>query len=613
MKKIIGILLFFLISGFIFFTVMGFIGQVPSELPEASVFQYKFLTGLLKYLNYIPSVVFSGFIVSFAIHFGRNSEGSAYRFSMAMMERYKIIIITSLILSFLLTLCSEVFAISILRKQRSLINRPKLVNEFIEVGKNLFENGDYEKSILYSEAALKLSPENKEAAKLHDMNDEEINRNNASNLRFELYQASKNIVRDDFTKVKINSAKINDAYKCYLSAKSNYEAEQWFNAHYYAQQGIKLYSPKDPNYDELKNIATKAWNNITEQRKLDVDEDNLIYRRKYDGYVALSQNDDLNAYYIFRDLYLTSRDLATDPDVIFYLNIAEQRINERCFFIDEVFRLESFEDVNDVCFSYSYKDGSKDIIYFRGMTSVKETGKTIQYLRDLTIKSISKDGELFRTMNVQYAKVLPVSVKGINSTTKALMGISEDINSIPYIMLNSIDRNDPDNKAMPVYTYSSGEVSNIPEYLLLPISYDDFKMLETSTREPDEIPFTNLFILTKKASLYGYSSEVYAHSLLNRLLYPFWIVIILVGLAIVAWNCRLGSTQYFKFSWLLGFPFLMVICQILKQYLIYIFKLLNYVIIGFFGVNSAIIAGFILNFIMLLCISVYFLGRRSKI
>ena len=74
--------------------------------------------------------------------------------------------------------------------------------------------------------------------------------------------------------------------------------------------------------------------------------------------------------------------------------------------MDETLELESFEDANDIHFAYKYPDGSKDVVYCKGVTTVAGTGKSIQYLRELSICSMDKDGKLFRTMSVPYAKVL---------------------------------------------------------------------------------------------------------------------------------------------------------------------------------------------------------------
>ena len=283
-------------------------------------------------------------------------------------------------------------------------------------------------------------------------------------------------------------------------AKDAFEKEEWFNAHYYAETGVSLATPKDPNLDELKKLSTEAWDNISEAHRLTKNQDQLDFEKKYKGYLALVNKDDLTAYYIFRDLYQTSRALSKDPDVVFYLDIAENRVSNKYFFIDETFELKTFENANDVYFAYTYKDGTKDIVYFKGITNVKSTGNSIQYLRDLTIESVNRNGEHYRTMRVPYAKVLPVDVRPMHESTKQLLGIDEKTQFVPYIMLKSVGRDSPEDMHEPLYSYASGETANTPEYLLLPMSYQDFTMLENATSDPTVMPLFSLIKMVKKLS-----------------------------------------------------------------------------------------------------------------
>ncbi len=611
MKKILGILSIFLGIGLIICFIRGFTAGIPQEVPSSSAGLYKFLTGLEFFIRFLPSITITGFIVTLSVHFGRNCEGSTSRFSKAMMDRFKTVMLVSVIIACLLTVFTEVFGLLAASKKSSIINRPKIVNEYINVGNKLFKNGYYDRAMNYAEAALKLNPNERRALDLRDHTDVEINRARTNNLRFKLYESVEEAEKVD--RVVIDAQQINDVYQLYLKADEAYNKKEWFNAHYYAELGIKLATPKDPNLEGLKKISTSAWNNLTEYHNLAKSENQLLFDRKYEGYLALVEKDDLKAYYIFRELYQSSREFQSDPDVVFYLEIAENRINERSFFVDETFELETFESANDVYFSYTYADGSRDIIYFKGMTAVASTGNSIQYLRDLTIVSVDKNGDLYRTMTVPYAKVLPVSVKTLTPTTKALMGISDKIDCVPYILLKSVGRDSPDIHNEPVYTYPNGEVTNLPEYQLLSIPYEDFLSLETASESPESMLLPSLFSLVFMAEKYGYCSEVYGQALMNRIFYPLWILLIFVMLAGFAWNNRIGINQYFKFSWAIAFIPFILLSMVFNQMMMFVFRLINYVLLGGFGIASGMVAGFIFYVILLICSSIFFVSRHSKI
>jgi len=611
MKKILGVLGFCLGLGLIICIVMGFTTHIDIAANKGGITLYKFLTGIEYFLLYLPVITITGYVISCSVHFGHNPEGSSSRFSKSMVDRYKIIMISSLIIVFVLTISSELCGVLVKQGKNKIVNRPKLINEYVKVGNNLFDNGYYERAIRYADAALKLDVNAKGAAELRDKSDVEINRVKTTNLRFKLYESVEEASKVD--KVVIDAQQINAVYKYYLLAQNAFEKKEWFNAHYYAEIGIGLATPKDPNLEGLKKISTTAWNNLSEYHNLAKTDDQLAFDRKYEGYLALVEKDDLKAYYIFRELYQSSREFQSDPDVVFYMQIAENRINERCFFVDETFELESFENVNDVYFACGYEDGSKDIIYFKGMTSVEETGNSIQYLRDLSVTSIDNNGDLYRTMHVPYAKVLPVSVKTLTPTTKSLMGINDKINFIPYIMLKSVGRETPNTEISPVYTYSKGETVNSPEYLLLSISYDDFLMLENASSDPEAASLGSLFKFVSNATKYGYSEEIYGQALMSRLFYPLWILILFILLSSFAWNNRIGINQYFKFSWILAMPAFLVFAGVFYRLLIFVYKLLNYAFLGLFGTVTGMLAGFVFYAVLLIVVSLYFLARQAKI
>lgn len=610
MKKNIIVLSFILIFSLIVCLIIGFVLNVPFEVSKNSVFLYKILTGLELFVKYLPVFIIASFILTFSVHFGQHCEGSIVRFSQAMVERFKKIMIFSLMLTFIITMSNEVFGTLINRKKQSIIESQKILNEYLKVGNNLFNNGFYERAKRYGNVALTLQPNSKEAVDLIDRAEVEIQRNENSNLRFKIYESVEEAEKVD--KVVINPEQINEVYSYYLKAKDAYDKKEWFNAHFFAETGISLATPKDPNLEDLKKISNSAWNNLSEYHNLEKNEEQQIFDKKYEGYLALVQKDDLKAYYLFKQLYMSSRQMQSDPDVKFYLEIAENRVNEKSFFIDETFELESFENANDIYFACNYNDGTKDLVYFKGMTCVQETGNSVQYLRDLTIITIDNEGNFYRKMNVPYAKVLPVSVKNIPPSVKQLMGIEDDVESIPYLMLKSIERERENSEVFPVYTYSDGSVGNKPEYLLLSMPYEHFLMLENFKNNVTSIPLPQLLKLAKISEQYGFLEEMFTQSCLDRLFYPIWILILFLLISTFAWNNRVGSGQYFKLTWVFAFPEFLVISYVFYKLSMFIFKLINFTLLGVFGFLNACISALIFYLVMMILAGVKFLACKTR-
>ncbi len=612
MKKIFIVLILFLAFGFIFCIGAGFLFPVGLELPQKTIAHYKILNGLTYFLNFMPSLICTGFVVSCSVYFGHNSEGSATRFSAAMFNRFKLVLIACIIISFVFTLFNEAGTLFIQRRKTYLINQPKIVNQYIHVGTNLLENDYPQRAALYADAALKLDQNNKEALALKDKCEEYINKLETTNLRFEQHKAKLKIEGNP-NRLVINADEISRSYEYYLKAQESYNNKQWFNAHYYAQQAIKLSNPKDPNIIELKQIATKAWNNISEYRKIEKDAAQKIFEKKYEGYLALLEKDDLKAYYIFNELSLTSRELSIDPDVVFYLNIAEHRVKDKYFFIDETFEISTFENANDICFTKEYADGSKDFFYYKGVTAVKSTGNSLQYLRNLNIISLNPDGTFNKKMSVPYAKVLPVALEDLDEETCAAMNLKKSTRFIPYVQLTSISRTNSNDIVRPTWDFAD-DSSKPSDYLLLAIPFEDFCMLQNNFDSLETAGLISLLNFVPKAHLYGYSERISASCLLNRLFFPLFIIIIFIIYAAFAWNNMIIPTQFFKLSYVAAFPFFLIIGAISYNIYYFMYKLINFILLA---VTSSFAQGLIMavvvyTFFLILSV-LFFLSRKARL
>ena len=602
---------FFFGLGLVLSFVLGYALPLKVELSKSSVMGYRLLESFAYFFRFLPPLILTGFLIGFSVHFGRNAEGSTSRFSKAMFGRYKQVLIFSLVSVFILLLSCEVFVPLIMRRQNFIVNQPRLINDYVKVANQLFDNGYYTRAQNYADEALKLAPDSKEAMKIKDKVEAEISRLNSSNMRFKLFEQD---LRESKTeKLELSPESLSNVYENYQRALKAYEQQQWFDAHYYAGLAQTFASPKDPNLDAIKMLQTDAWNRLSEYHSLNKSKEQTIFDKKYEGYLALVQKNDLKAYYIFNDLINSSRELSTDPDVTFYHDLAERRVKEKFFFIDETFELKTFENANDIYFALDYMDGSKDIVYFKGMNSVKATGNSIQYLRNLTITSIDDKGNMVRKMAVPYAKVLPVAVKDLPPAAKELMDIDEKIEFVPYLMLYSVGRNSPDLQVRPVYTYENGIASSGPSFTILPLDYTDLIMLENSAADPNLLSLVSLYKLINKADMYGFSSEVYTNVFLNRIFYAIWILIVFVLMASIAWNTRIGATEYFKMTWIFIFPVIIFVCGLLYEGSLYVYKLINYALVSFFGSATSVLVAALVYVFIFIASSIYFMGRRSQV
>ncbi len=609
MKRIISVLAAFLGIGFIICFILGMVQSLPSDVPSKSVFVYKLCLGMDYFLSYLPAIIITGFAISCSVYFGHNSEGSTNRFSIAMGKRYKIVIISALISTFVLSLSNETLGILISRKKENIVNRPKLIKEYIDVGNTLCDNGLYERGLVYANAAIKLDSSSEAARNLRSRCEMGINWENVTELRLRTENVElKNKSDDEFN---IDSQKVYNSYQYLLKAISAFENEQWFDAHFYAEEGIKIASSKEPNLAQLKQISSDAWNNISEAHSSKKTAGEKIFEEKYKGYLALMKNEDLQAYYIFRNLNENYPELDKDNDVQFYMEIARKRVEQKYFFIDETLELETFETANDVYFCNKRADGSEDVLFFKGMTVQKSAGKTIQYLRDFYIITL-RNGEWRRTLHVPYAKVMSLSVKELNENAKTFLEIDDETEYVPYILLKSVGRNNENQVIEPEYIYADGRSASTPEYLVYPLSYSSFLLLEESSENPKTMSFSSLYALSKAASQFGYSQQIFTHIFYNRVLYPIFILVLFMLIGIFSWNYRIGQALYFKMSWAFIFPFLIFLAFLFYKIVFFLFTMINYIFVSFSSIITGLVLAALLYALLFIIFSICFWGCKTE-
>lgn len=610
MKKIFGMLSLFLGLGLIISLICGFTLPIPAVVSGSGKTLYKFCCGFSYFFKFLPALIFTGFTVSFSVYFGHNSEGSTSRFSSAMFDRLKLVMISGLICVFILTLVSEAFTVLVNRKKTEIENRPGLIKEYISVANDLYNQGYASRAQKYAQAALKLDPKSKEAVEISQKAEIKVK---SEELKTPVFDSSLNPVVEKDNSIKIDEQKIKETTQYLLQAKQAFENQKWFDAHYYAEKGLMLVTPKDPNVDELKNISVQAWNNISDIHDKRKTTDQLAFEEKYRGYLALVEKDDLKAYYIFKGLSERSLEYSRDSDVLFYLDIAQQKVLEKTFFIDETLEMENFEQENNVYFVHTYPDGSKALWFFKGMSSVDKAGYSVQYLRDFYIVSLNPQGKWERTMHVPYAKIMPVPISSLDEVTAKLYGITEDMKSVPYMLLKSVGRSDSSQCYIPEFTYADGTKDNGVDYMIFPMAYSDFVTLERSSGSPETMPISTITSLAFKSKQYGFAECMYGQIVMNRFLYPLFMLILLILLGTIAWNNRIGETQYFKFSWLLSFPIIIALFMFFYYLFLYVFEFINYTLISWIGGMGALFTGIGIYVFVLIIAMIHFLARRTKV
>ncbi|MBR0101070.1 MAG: hypothetical protein IJP90_15350, partial [Treponema sp.] len=305
---------------------------------------------------------------------------------------------------------------------------------------------------------------------------------------------------------------------------------------------------------------------------------------------------------------------ARDPDVSKFLVIAEQRLVEQCFFIEEVENLRRFEAYNNIYFAIPHDDGSKDVVYIRGITPVKNSGRMVQYLRGFSLFTYSKDGDFLRSIYVPYAKMLSQTTDSFDESAKLHFGIKDSFKTVPYLMLECVSKTDRNGRISPVYEYDADYTKEnepyLNNYFVLGLPQKDFNLLCDAAAGSRKMSLISLIRFLPKTLEYGYSYEVYNSDFLFRVTYPLIMLICCIFMACMAWNYRLNDSQLFKFKWIFLMPAITVILYFVIECGLYICRMLNYALVVMLG-GGAVFVSIPLLVVILLIVCVNFVSRTA--
>lgn len=601
------------------------------ELIKGSESAYRMAAVNTGFFTVLPPVIISGFAVACAVTWKKQEYSKAVRFSQAQFNRYKIVFIISLILVFILSLNEEIFVRSMERKMKGMEEGPARLETTIETTKSLLNQGHSYLALQYANEALKLAPHDEEVISL------------VKNVKDAV-----DIQHDQrfFKKIKENriSRPIHDEHKGYtilqLLEKSSRAAEKkmWFDAHYWAQLAVDACDGTNTNLQEAKKAANHAWKQLNLPVEFDNSMEREYYSKKKEGYKAWVSGDILKAYYVFTGLSSISKENSRDPDVVRFLDLAKEAVENQYFFIDETDNMNELADSSNIYFSLAYPDGTKSVFYIGRTMDIKRDGSLVRYLEDFNVIHYSSSGNLLYSFRVPYTKAVAQPVSEFDETSFALLGIEKKWSSVPVITLQSVDRTTEGIVSKPEYSFdnqglpesiieelglrdfsdkesltSVNSFAKVPQstMMVLPMPFNDFHLINEASSGASNMTLLSLYKFLPNAVEYGFSREVFTESLVQRVTYPFIVFILLIFAACIGWNYRIDNPkEMFKFKWLFFVPGFGLVTVFVFSGFNYLFSMVNYIFVGIFG-TASLLCALVFYGIILFIISFVFVSRKS--
>lgn len=578
-------------------------GGIPESLNNG-ISSYRFANGWKFFFSVFPAIQLGSITLSCAFVFGRECKTNLPRFSSTMLNNLGAVMLVGGVLTCFSFMCHEIGVPLVTRYQQHKIERSEKYKEYYNLAQKYSDEQQFPLALFYIEHALLQNPKSEEGLSLRD--------------KIELHTSEYTIYADTPDREAVNAgatdltSSLTNGYtvtQLMEKARKGYDSGNYFDAHYYATLAVMIAPSTDGNIQAARLLASDAWNKLSSSSDMfSYSDEELLFNRKREGYTALLNGNWLHAYYVFHDL---EKEHSKDPDVIRYGTVAKEKLNNDYFFIDETFDLRAFENAINVYFVVPHPTGGHDVVSIRGITSVENAGGLVQYLRGLTIYSYNENGSFKKSFSVPYAKMYAQKTADFDSSLNTELGKLDDVESIPYIILESVDRDFESIVNKPEYVFADDELEEYSNKYILPMSYDDIPLIIDASLGADSMPLFSLVKFIYIAHKYGYSAEVFGQSLVTRICFPLLLMILSLVAGIIGWNYRLAKKQVFKFVWIIVIPILTALSYILFEIISSFQVLFDFALVGGFHFTALLVA-IILYVLILAGVSIVFLAQRGE-
>lgn len=639
MKKIVPVLLAYAAVIFGCGVGLSFLwGHLPNLIPS-EVASYRWIRGCLWFLDILPAVLFTGLVCGLCVQWKDMGESSK-KFSPASWKRFQVLFIVGLVMVLVLTLSQEIFAPAARKKLKVLSENPLELRKDLELAEYYLNHRNERLAVQYAEMAYGIDDENAKALYFYKKTHENMEQTLDELELLELQKAAEETLEKVEIPMEVEDSLFTTTELIRKSLDAA-EAGDWFESHYYAVVAQKACAETDTNYAIATEAANLAWSKISNPSDFGNQEQKDFYYTKKRGYSALKSGDNLKAYYIFEGLAQESEEYANDPDVIRYLELARQRVENDYFFIDETDDLKQMEADTSIYFCMGLKGGGKKLVYIDRMATVRQSDGFVRYLDGFYVVEYAANGMLRYSAYVPFAKMVAVSTDTFSDEQLDEMGLSRKWKNVPLVKLQSVDRNTEGIVSRPKYAYvadglpeemrvafgleqmevkghgagffaESKDAQAERKSMLLELPMEDMDVVGQASGGPEAMNLLQLWKFVSKAKAYGFSQEVYQKALVTRCCFPLLVLVLIVLFGDFAWTVRLsGRNSVFRMRWILVMPFITVVFHFVLQTVMYVYGLLNLVFVAAAG-EVALVLALMVYVAALVGSSLHFMGHSNS-
>ncbi|MDR2110258.1 MAG: hypothetical protein LBP32_03015 [Spirochaetaceae bacterium] len=303
---------------------------------------------------------------------------------------------------------------------------------------------------------------------------------------------------------------------------------RYYDAHWLASLAGRLARNGSAEDAEAARVASIAWNAVSSLEPNDLQsQTHALYRLKREGYEAMTSEDWVHAYYVFKEL---SERTPADPDVAHFLVMSERGVASLAFFTDEMERAVG-DRLAGAVFSLPGTEGGRIVLRLSALSTFPD----FSFGSGVELAAYDRDGGFSYGFRTPYTKILPVQ-----------MGRPRVV-----LLLRALDRQDERLRWEPEWT-GSGETGAVQ--IVLDAAYEDLLLLAKVMRGLDDLLIGDLFAAAKNTRPYGYIPQVFQAEILRRFAEPvFFLSAAILGI-VTGWRFRARKRPRY-----VGIPMLVIL------------------------------------------------------
>ncbi|MFP4364625.1 MAG: LptF/LptG family permease [Spirochaetia bacterium] len=456
--------------------------------PEILITQYTaawiFNTAFAGFINTVISVTAAAIIFSFAWLFSNEDIGMEASSNIEFFQMARSVILIFIVLTFLCTILLEIVLPGVNRSLNEQNYQSSLVSQAREQAAQAMEEEDYPTAKESAEIILSIINNDLQATQMLER------------ISSHVEDEEEAIEADQFTPV--HQIEEQDAQDLYLRALQFMESEDYFTAHYYAT----LSRQTDPSYEPARRLASEAWQEIRKMSPNREDEERYaLYQAKRRGYIALQNDNPIEAYYIFHELI---QDHPLDTDVQRYHQQAVNDLRVVAFFYDEMRQAFQLPGQRRIIFINNRNEENTEVIYIDKAVNT-ENGV---FAFNIEAISFTRDNEIDYHLTAEYGKVIA-----------------------GHLSMHCINREVREESYTPEYL--AGSRLEGMEYIInLTPQAQQMMNLGLGSIQLESANLIQLWGIARDLDQYGYRSEPVQQEFLFRLSVPFsFIILAFVSLA----------------------------------------------------------------------------------